>query len=102
MPQDGDAHIGMTHPAQLGGYHFPDPSQPGHAAQVTLRHIGSLTAERQTAFSHHNNTKLRTVLVALPDLISNDVEVVRDLRDEDDVGTQPRRLPGRSSQRDAP
>ena len=86
MPQDGDTHVGMTHSPQLGVYHFPDPAQPGHTAQVTLRLVDGLTAERHAAFRHAHQAELCTAVVALPELIGDHVQVIRDLREEDDIG----------------
>src|SRR5262245_18348089 len=86
MPQDGDAHVGVTHLAQLGRHYFTDPSQPGHPAQVALGSVDRFAAKWQTAFGHDHYAKLCAALVALPDFVSDHVEVVRDLGVQDDIG----------------
>src|SRR5262249_27802460 len=94
MPQDGDTHIGMAHPAQLGGYHFTNTSQSGHTAQVALSLVNGLATEWHAALCHDHQAKLRPAVVALPDLVGDYVQRVRDLWEEDHIG--PTRHAGRS------
>src|SRR5215467_7259834 len=76
MSQDGDAHVGVTYPPQLGGHHFPDPSQPGHATKLAFGLVDGFTTMWHTALSHNYQAKLRSALVALLDLVSDDVQVI--------------------------
>src|SRR5215831_9568814 len=87
MPQDGGAHVYLTHPGQLGGEYLTNPSQPGDTTQIALRAVDGLTAARHAALSHDYDAKLGAALVPLLDLVSDDVQLIGDFGDEDDIGT---------------
>jgi hypothetical protein len=50
------------------------------------RPIDGFTTVRHTALGHDHQAKLHTALVALIDLVSDDVQVIGHLGDEDDIG----------------
>ena len=64
---------------------LPRSSQSGHAAHVTLRLVDGFTAAWPTTLRHHYDAELCTALVALLNLLRDGVEVIGDLRDEDNI-----------------